>query len=325
MNYTIHEAANLFPMMSDEEFNELVNDIKENGQREPITVYKYQIIDGRNRYAACQKLDIKPIVREWDGKGSPTMYAISLNLKRRHLTSAQKAAVAVDMLPLLEAEAAERKKELGRAAALKQHHGDSRVTEKIPEPNLGESRAKAAKQVGVNERYVSDAKKIKQEAPEVFDLLKQGKANLHTGKALAAAPEEVREKALSNLPAKEEGKTSVCLYCGELLTLDKFEPQSGTSKCKSCRYKEMNTKNKIKTESAKFEGDLEGEVKHLRKRVKELEIRNKELEKELADELRQHMVDVAQLQGQIFVIKGNLMRSGIDYENLKQTIVVDSH
>lgn len=116
ITYLIHEAANLFPMMSEDEFNDLVEDIRKNGQCEPIALYKNQIIDGRNRYAACQKLGIEPIVKEWDGKGSIVSHVISLNLKRRHLTSAQKAAVAVDMLPMLEAEAKERQRNHGGTA-----------------------------------------------------------------------------------------------------------------------------------------------------------------------------------------------------------------
>lgn len=76
---------------------------------------------------------------------------------------------------MLEAEAKERQREHGGTAPGK----PKTVVEKIPQVNAtnatvedNKSRAQAAKLVGTNERYVSDAKKIKQEAPEVFDLLK---------------------------------------------------------------------------------------------------------------------------------------------------------
>ena len=44
-----HPLADLFPMMSDEEFKALVQDIGEHGQVEPIIIYENKILDGRNQ------------------------------------------------------------------------------------------------------------------------------------------------------------------------------------------------------------------------------------------------------------------------------------
>lgn len=100
---------------------------------------------------------------------------ISLNLKRRHLTNSQKAAVAVDMLPLLEAEAKERQKQAGETFG----RGKEKVTQKIGEAvetpkHEGEATNQAAKLMGTNRQYVSDAKHIQQKAPKVFDMMKRG-------------------------------------------------------------------------------------------------------------------------------------------------------
>lgn len=305
MNYSIHNVANLFPMMTDEEFASLVEDIKSNGQHEPITIYQNQIIDGRNRYKACEQLGITPKVREWNGQGSLVKFVYSLNMKRRHLTGTQKATIAVEMLPLLEEEAKERQ---GRRTDL-QHN----IVEKIPQSaEDNKSRTQAAKLVGTNERYVSDAKKIKQDAPEVFELMKSGEVNMAIGKTIASKPEEVRKKVIDNLPNKENGTTSVCIHCGELQPIENFNLNNGSSKCKSCVSKGLRIKNSVKSEVLQFEGNPEGEIKFLKKKVTDLELKVVTLEKQLADERTRHMVERTELADEIFTIKGNLTLRGIE-------------
>jgi hypothetical protein len=49
-------------------------------------------------------------------EGSLINFVVSLNLKRRHLTSSQKAVIALDILPMLEAEAKERQRIHGDTA-----------------------------------------------------------------------------------------------------------------------------------------------------------------------------------------------------------------
>jgi N6-adenosine-specific RNA methylase IME4 len=176
-------------MMTGEEFQALKSDISKNGQIEPVWLHPDgSIIDGRNRYKACIELDRDPIFRTWDGSGSLIAFVVSLNLHRRHLTAMQKAAVAVDMLPLLEAEAKERQREAGE-----QTHGhrwknkdDIQLVEKLPQAVLDEkkkqgqenkSREQAAKLIGTSPRYVSDMKRYKNEAPEIYEAAKTGKIN----------------------------------------------------------------------------------------------------------------------------------------------------
>lgn len=92
MNF--HEATNLFPLLEGKEFEDLVTDIRQNGQLEPIWTYQGEIVDGRNRYRACKELGIEPKVKEWNGKDSLISFIISLNLHRRHLNESQRAMVA---------------------------------------------------------------------------------------------------------------------------------------------------------------------------------------------------------------------------------------
>jgi ParB/Sulfiredoxin domain len=83
----------IFPPMSDE-YAALVEDIRENGLRDPIVLLDRQVLDGRNRHRACEEIGIEAIARPWDGRGDPLSYVISKNLRRRHLNESQRAMVA---------------------------------------------------------------------------------------------------------------------------------------------------------------------------------------------------------------------------------------
>lgn len=195
--YTFHEVANIFPMMSDEEFAGLVDDIRANGQLQPIYVYKGEIIDGRNRYRACVQLGIEPNVREWDGNGSLVSFVVSLNLQRRHLSPSQKATVAVDILPMLEAEARERQREHGNTAPGKGKTLSQIFDEVIIEPRSrdeGRAAEQAAQIVGTNRQYVHDAKRLKEESPALFEKVRSGDVALNVAAEVARkTPGAVRE------------------------------------------------------------------------------------------------------------------------------------
>ena len=138
-----HPAANLFPMMGDAELWELAEDIGRQGLEDDIILHEGLILDGRNRWVACERAGVEQRTAVWQSNGaSPTAYVISKNLHRRHLTPAQRAAIAAEALPMFEAEARERR------------HRD---TERIPDHELGEAREKAAEQFDVNPRYIQDA------------------------------------------------------------------------------------------------------------------------------------------------------------------------
>lgn len=90
-----HPASNLFPLMSGEDFEALISDIAEHGQQEAIWLHPDgSILDGRNRWRACEVLGIAPLTRIWDGEpGQEEAFVVSLNLYRRHLDKEQRAVV----------------------------------------------------------------------------------------------------------------------------------------------------------------------------------------------------------------------------------------
>jgi N6-adenosine-specific RNA methylase IME4 len=73
---------------------ELTADIAENGQREPITTCEGMILDGRNRFLACESLGIDPLFREYTG--DPWAFAWSMNGARRDLEDVRRALIKLE-------------------------------------------------------------------------------------------------------------------------------------------------------------------------------------------------------------------------------------
>lgn len=168
-----NEVADLFPLLDGSDFDELKADIGKNGLLESIWLHgDGSIIDGRNRHRACIETETEPHFRTWSGQGSLVAFVVSLNLHRRHLTSSQRAVIALDVLPMLEDEAKKR-----RFSTLKQNT----VPELIPE-RIGEARDQAASLFQTNSRYVQDAKKIQQQAPDLLESVKAGTVTIPQAK-----------------------------------------------------------------------------------------------------------------------------------------------
>ena len=168
-----HPIANVWPMLDDDKLDELAEDIRQQGQLQPIWTFDGMILDGRNRFEACRRAEIKPIIMEYRGD-EPTAFAVSLNDRRRHMGKSALAAVAAELEPHFAEDAKRRQVRKPKAES---------VVEKVPQQTAAsKAREEAAKSVGVNDRYVQDAKKVKAEAPEVFERLKAGKITLQDAK-----------------------------------------------------------------------------------------------------------------------------------------------
>lgn len=193
-----HEIADIFPMMADPEFEQLKADIVTNGQLEPVITYEGKVLDGRNRYKACYQLGLVTNYDQYQGD-NPLSFVISKNLHRRHLDASQRAMIATDVKPLLEAEA---KKRQGTRTDLPD------FVEIIPESSKGRARDQAGDLFGVSGRYVATAEKIKREDPELADKVRSGQISIPDAQKKMQKTERETERAqlaqsAQNLPADD--------------------------------------------------------------------------------------------------------------------------
>lgn len=201
-----HEVADIFPMMGATEFDGLVRDIAEHGQREPIVIHNNMILDGRNRYKACIKLGLKPITREWDGDGSPVAYVISLNLHRRHLNESQRSLVAAKVANM----------PLGGAT----YRSANLQTDSI-------SQAEAARMLNVSTRSVATAVKVQREAtPDTVAEVERGDKTI---------TEAMREIKRDNIERKRQAVREII----DTIPVVESEPGPTHNTISHCRIEDL--------------------------------------------------------------------------------------
>jgi len=208
LQYEFHEVANIFPMMSEAEFGGLVEDIKNNGQIEPIWVHQQKIIDGRNRYNACLEIGVEPIIKQWDCRGSLVSFVTSLNLHRRHLNASQLGMVTARIECIFKKDAGERMR-AGKAIDTLAPNGArvDQATQNNKSTNEGKALMQAAKMVGSGYGTALRAKKvISKGTDELVSTVDRGELNLTKAEKIAVLPKEDQAEAikdaLSNEPIK---------------------------------------------------------------------------------------------------------------------------
>jgi ParB-like chromosome segregation protein Spo0J len=187
MKIAVHPLAALIPEMDDGQYEELRADIERNGLLDAIVLHEHMVLDGRHRLRACEEIGVEPRFvefAEFDAP-SPVEFVVSKNLKRRHLTPSQRAALVTEFLPAYEAEAKQRQGTRTDLAT-----SGSTDPEVAKEPVR--AREKVAALVGVSGASVDRAKRVQREDPEVFEQVKSGERSLHD------ADNKLRARAKAN-------------------------------------------------------------------------------------------------------------------------------
>lgn len=211
---SIHEAADLMPMIVGDQFEELVADIKARGLESPILItLEGQLLDGRNRLLACYMARVDPIF-DTRSFSDPWGTVISLNVRRRQLDVGQRAAVGLKL------EARYTKLILDQADM---PESSSPVDARPPVIAKGtKARDLAGAEVGVSGKAIGRYKRVVENAPDLAEKVKAGKL------ALDAAEKETK-KRLASRPAGDPApkmtpvKTKLHLLHGE--TMDVNKPQ----------------------------------------------------------------------------------------------------
>jgi len=181
MNRTIdkmelHPHCTFFPVADDRTIRDMSDDISRNGLGEPIITYEGKILDGRNRYLACEMAGVEPRYDRFEdlpNTNDPFQFVISKNLHRRHLNPSQ--------LGLLAQEVLERSKQ---------------TVDQV------------AAQLKVSPRTIHTAREVKESASEsMLESVRKGEASLNkVADAIKKAEKDTGVKVKKNTPSGDREK-----------------------------------------------------------------------------------------------------------------------
>lgn len=199
MTYELHPLSTLFPRMQGADFEALCNDIQMNGLREPIVLHDGMILDGGNRYRACEQVGVKPTFKTFDGS-SIVAFVLSVNLHRRHMTPGQQAAIVASAQDWAKAQA------VGNPTFRQSGNATGLATV-----------ADRAAQSGASDKTQRMADKVAKASPDLAKKVAHGEVTL---------PKAVKQVEAKNPPKQRKAKptTSVATETASPVTPDQKAP-----------------------------------------------------------------------------------------------------
>lgn len=169
----LHKLCELLPDIKGKQFDEMVDDILDRGQVDPIDVYEGEVIDGKNRQRACEAAGVSPQYVEWvppegcetdeDVQNAIGEFIYSRNFLRRHQSETDRAMYA---------------------AVLRKH--------------TGMSYEKVAQDMNVSERSISHANVVIEKGDEsLVDAVRNCGVSVSDAASVCDLPKEEQAKAVS--------------------------------------------------------------------------------------------------------------------------------
>jgi ParB-like nuclease domain. len=218
--YKVHPDVEIFPMHTEDEFQRMVNSMKEIGQTQPIPLGKWiedgeevvGIIGGRNRLRACEVLGIEPKYEMYEG--DIKAYINAGDLVRRDLTKGQKAMAyamlypnsqrgkRTDLLSGITSSASERVM-VSKARKILRH--SEAIAKEIMAGNLFLDKAAdwVDTEIAKNKKIDETRKWLEDNAPELYGQFQDNRITLEEAKTKAeqeikaAKEKKEREEALA--------------------------------------------------------------------------------------------------------------------------------
>lgn len=178
--YPVHPALSLIPDVAPAAFEQLATDIRDRGVLQPVWLLDGMVVDGRARLRVCETCGIDPVFWAVPATAmNPSHLVQALNSHRIVLSVSQRAALAVELTPLLTDLAHVRRaaETLARnsSGVLEDESLSSfsladqaAVTGNATQQFSGRIRTQLAEMLGVSSGYISQAARVLRADPVMF-------------------------------------------------------------------------------------------------------------------------------------------------------------
>jgi len=194
------EFRKLIPPLANDEYQQLEQNLVNDGCLHELIVWDGTIIDGHNRYEICQKHGIPFKVRNWcfDARDDAKEWIIRNQFGRRNISDYQRSALALELKEIIAA----------RAKANQKNHGFTAPGKTLPQNSAEvkriETREELAKVAGVSHDTIHKVEAIEKNAPEpVKELAKSGVISISAAhdatNKIVSMPEPERKQVIEKL------------------------------------------------------------------------------------------------------------------------------
>jgi hypothetical protein len=200
--FTVHPAAAVFPLIEGDEFDDLCDSIRSHGVQHPAVVRGTELLDGRNRMRACERLKAEgwdgacPTV-EWKDDGRNVAEWIwDTNAIRRHMDDDGIVMASSAIWPLIAKEnearkTANLKRDAGPGRGYTKNRGDENVATVSRDTKTKDARSTVGQ---VAAKAGTSMHKARQ-AVAVQKAIKAGELPAETAKEVMAGKKKLRDVA----------------------------------------------------------------------------------------------------------------------------------
>jgi len=222
------EFRQLIPPLTNEEYQQLEQNIIDKGCRDALVTWNDILLDGHNRYEICTKNNIpfKTMPIEIKDREEAIEWIIRNQFGRRNLPNYERGKLALKLEAIIGEGAKARQKEHGGTAP-----GKSLV------PNSAQvstkTRDEIAKLAGVGHDTIAKIKVIEREAtPEQKEALSKGSKKINKVYR-EIRPLKSKEEVLEEVMKDGEEERKICTTCGIRKSATEFS--NGRGECKACK------------------------------------------------------------------------------------------
>ncbi len=209
--YTAHPIADKFDMLEESALASLADSIGREGQAIPCVVWGDYLVDGRNRWRACERAGVTPKIerRQFANEAECGRWIIAVNKDRRHLTISQLAWICTepDVISLYREEARERQ-EASRAKPGERADERASAPANLRERHEREAVAQAAAAFGVSARSAQSAQAVRARGTDELALaVREKRMAVSVAAEVSKLPAEKQREVVERAAVKSNNET----------------------------------------------------------------------------------------------------------------------